>query len=277
MQDSDRDNQVMLPAPAEPSTSTVGGRTRELRVTSWTLLDLVSVWFVAATTIIFFGIASLSFLHFSKEIPRVSDIRDRGVAVKLERFNVFPHIHSNAAPAALVPAMTTLPSSVAKAIPRTSTTRGPATGNARPPESSGARPVSAPLPPGASEASGARHNSEPFLLGINEEAATPDESQGGALPTPAVPTQQRDQPFHEFETHHNQNVGLDGNNAVLREKTAVQSMPKSQSHNAAFWRYRLRKECGPIRDPALSADCVRSFSAQYPGTLNASPTVRRFY
>ena len=59
------------------------------------------------------------------------------------------------------------------------------------------------------------------------------------------------------------------NKAHLHAKwheTPAQNVRKSQSYdrllitNAAFRSSRVRKECGPIKDPALHDDCVGSFS-----------------
>jgi hypothetical protein len=119
----------------------------------------------------------------------------------------------------------------------------------RPPEVIGAQPVSEPLPPGASEGS-----------------ATADASLIGTVPTPPIPAEKRDPVFREMH----QSVHLGGDNAASHEKIPIKHMQQGQSHdhyfstNAAFWMYRLRKECGPIKYPALHGDCVRSFKAQYP-------------
>ena len=118
----------------------------------------------------------------------------------------------------------------------------------RPPEVIGAQPVSEPLPPGASEGS-----------------ATADASLIGTVPTPPIPAEKRDPIFREMH----QSVNLGGDNAASHEKIPIKHMQQGQSHdhyfstNAAFWRYRLREECGPIKYPALHGDCVRSFKAQY--------------
>ena len=117
----------------------------------------------------------------------------------------------------------------------------------RPPEVIGAQPVSEPLPPGASE------------------GATADASLIGTVPTPPIPAEKRDPVFREMH----QSVNLGGDNAASHEKIPIKHMQQGQSHdhyfstNAAFWMYRLRKECGPIKYPALHGDCVRSFKAQY--------------
>jgi hypothetical protein len=53
-------------------------------------------------------------------------------------------------------------------------------------------------------------------------------------------------------------------------ETPAQNVRKSQmydhlvSTNAAFRSYRMRKECGPIRDAELRANCVGSFSVYEP-------------
>jgi hypothetical protein len=119
----------------------------------------------------------------------------------------------------------------------------------RPPAVIGAQPVSEPLPPGASEGS-----------------ATADASLIGTVPTPPIPAEKRDPVFREMH----QSVNLGGDDAASHEKIPIKHVQQGQSHdhyfstNAAFWRYRLRKECGPIKYPALHGDCVRSFKAQYP-------------
>ena len=53
-------------------------------------------------------------------------------------------------------------------------------------------------------------------------------------------------------------------------ETPAQNVRKSQQYdhlvstNGAFRSSRVRKECGPIRDPALHASCVGSFNAYEP-------------
>jgi hypothetical protein len=53
-------------------------------------------------------------------------------------------------------------------------------------------------------------------------------------------------------------------------ETPAQNVRKSQSYdyllstNAAFRSSRMRKECGPITDPALRSACIGSFSAYEP-------------
>ena len=59
------------------------------------------------------------------------------------------------------------------------------------------------------------------------------------------------------------------NNAHQQGKwreTPAQNVRKSRQYdhllstNASFRAYRMKKECGPIKDPALRGDCIDSFN-----------------
>jgi hypothetical protein len=53
-------------------------------------------------------------------------------------------------------------------------------------------------------------------------------------------------------------------------ETPAQNVRKGQQYdhllstNAGFRTYRMKKECGPIKDPALRANCIGSFGAYEP-------------
>jgi hypothetical protein len=53
-------------------------------------------------------------------------------------------------------------------------------------------------------------------------------------------------------------------------ETPSQNVSKSQQYdyllrtNGTFRTYRMKKECGPIRDPGLRSSCIASFSAYEP-------------
>ena len=53
-------------------------------------------------------------------------------------------------------------------------------------------------------------------------------------------------------------------------ETPAQNVSKSQQYdyllgtNGNFRAYRMRKECGPIRDPGLRGSCIACFSAYEP-------------
>jgi len=67
----------------------------------------------------------------------------------------------------------------------------------------------------------------------------------------------------------------------IRAETPRQNVVKSQRYdrmletNRGFRNARMRKECGPITDPQLRADCLASFSRDEP--FVGSSTTRRSY
>ena len=60
------------------------------------------------------------------------------------------------------------------------------------------------------------------------------------------------------------------NPARKSHETPAQNVHKSRQYdyllrtNGGFRSYRVRKECGPIKDPALRGDCIASFSTYEP-------------
>jgi hypothetical protein len=245
-------------------------RPEEMWLRPSTLLGLVSFGLVGAATILFFSIASFSFLYTSEGTPRDSGIRDRGFEVEPVLSDSFSYVHANRPP---VPRETDLSGSAAGATVSIFPDRS-AAHDLRPPE------ISEPLPPSASEGSGTAQTrppeiSEPLPPSASEGSAIQDASLSGTAQTVPVPAAQRDEVFRGSAMHHDQTANL----GAPRVRMPIQNVQQGQSNdyyfstNAAFWIYRLRKECGPIKDRALHADCVRSFRAQYPGHY-ASPTRR---
>ena len=61
-----------------------------------------------------------------------------------------------------------------------------------------------------------------------------------------------------------------GHHHAKWHESPAQNVRKSQQYdylvatNGSFRAYRMRKECGPIRDPELRASCVGSFGAYEP-------------
>jgi hypothetical protein len=88
------------------------------------------------------------------------------------------------------------------------------------------------------DVSGLQPSSEQRWFGTSTVSATKEVSRGGTMPTLPIPASQREQVFREFEM-------------LL-------------SNYAGFRSSRVRKECGPIKDPALRSDCLGSFSAYEP-------------
>ena len=65
-------------------------------------------------------------------------------------------------------------------------------------------------------------------------------------------------------------VPTNGHHHAKWHESPAQNVRKSQQYdylvatNGSFRAYRMRKECGPIRDPELRASCVGSFGAYEP-------------
>jgi len=72
-----------------------------------------------------------------------------------------------------------------------------------------------------------------------------------------------------------------GASSPARAESAQQNVVHSQRYdrmletNRGFRKARMRKECGPITDPQLRADCLASFSQDEP--FVGSSTTRRSY
>lgn len=205
-----------------------------------TLLNLAGFGLAAVASIVFCGIAAFSFLYTSEEMPQTYEIRDRGVKLK--------PMHESG------PAAAELLGLGAEATVSDPPRDRPAVPDTPPREASGAQSRSDPASPGASEAS------------ATYEAAL----SGTASPPPRVSP--------GFRVQDDQTLKLDADDAASsHEEMPRQVIQPGKAHdnylrtNAAAWKYRLKKECGPIKDRVLYNDCFRSFRAQYP-TDDASLT-----
>jgi hypothetical protein len=109
-------------------------------------------------------------------------------------------------------------------------------------------------------------NSELLPPGVGATSATLDTSLSGAVPNFPDPAAQREQVFREFAMQYIQKPapGAPHRGGSMENQQHRQTYGYYFGNNVAFWIYRERKECGPIRDSALYGDCVRSFKAQYP-------------
>jgi hypothetical protein len=85
------------------------------------------------------------------------------------------------------------------------------------------------------------------------------------MPMLATSDKQRDQMFRDFEIRRNHPANLDEGSVAFRENAPAQHVQNRRfdyrllDFNATF-RYRVRKECGPIHDLALYHQCVATFS-----------------
>ena len=225
----------------------MANRTGRARPSLSTLLNLAGFGLAAAASIVFCVIAAFSFLYTSEEMPQTSEIRDRSVEVKL--------VHES------VPAEAELLGSGAEATFSGPPRDGPAVPDTPPREASGAQSPSEPAQASASEASAAY---EPALSGT----ASP----------PPIPADQPDRVSRGIQVQEEQTAKLGADDgASSHEEMPRQEIQQGKAHdyylrkNPAAWKYRLKKECGPIKDRVLYNDCFRSFRAQYP-TDDASLT-----
>ena len=221
----------------------MANRTGKSRPALSTLLNLAGFGLAAVASIVFCGIAAFSFLYTSEEMPQISEIRDRSVEVK--------PMHGSVAAAA------DLLGPGAEAALSDAPRDSPAVPNRRP-----------------REASGAQSASEPASL---EASATHEPALSGTASPPPIPADQAGWVSRGIRVQDDQTVKRDADDAASHEEVPRQVIQQGKSHdyylrtNAAAWKYRLKRECGPIKDRALYDDCFRSFRAQYP-TDYASPT-----
>jgi hypothetical protein len=126
-------------------------------------------------------------------------------------------------------------------------TQGPFTDETHPPELSGSQEVTVQPLSIAGETSGAQHAS------------------GAAIPMLATFDKERDQLFRDFAIQGNDHANLDEGIVTLHENAPAQRVRNRRFYNRlglhATFRYRVRRECGPIRDRALYEHCVSTFSA----------------
>ncbi|MBV8937162.1 MAG: hypothetical protein JO320_01430 [Alphaproteobacteria bacterium] len=106
--------------------------------------------------------------------------------------------------------------------------------------------------------------SKPLTPGVGEATAMQNASLNGTTPDSSDPSLLRDQIFRGFRVHDIPKATLGAPRLGLSMQYIQQRQTYSFSNDFDFWMYRIRKECGPITDQALHADCLRSFKAQYP-------------
>jgi hypothetical protein len=248
------------------------------------LLYLVSVGLVAAATIVLFSVASFSLLGTSQETLTGRPIDNSPTEDKLIG-TVVSYTDSYAAPvqAAPVQVQTKLPSlSEADNLP-SSTPVPPPSGMSR--VETVAEPTFEPPPDGeASAAVQTPHSSTrapsadetPELSGSQEAITQPlsiagaasaaQHASGATMPMLATSDRQRDQMFRDLEIQRNHHANLDEDSVALHENAPARHVRSRRfgdrllGLNGTF-RYRVRKECGPIDDPALYRHCVATFSA----------------
>jgi hypothetical protein len=212
------------------------------------LLQLVSIGLVAAATAILFSIASFSFLGAGPGTFTGSDTRNGGVEFNSMRYGSAPYTGGNAA---FVPAETTSPKPSFEPPPGSE-----ASASSREPLGAADGPAISAVETPRTNGSEGIADVPPRLAG--ETHAPVDASDRTVLAMPAAHEVRLDQPAQRDQA-----------DLLSDDKTPAQSARNEHdsgsplSPHAAF-RYRVKKECGPIiNDPVLYRHCVSTFGVHY--------------
>jgi len=219
------------------------------------LVFLVSIGFIGAAIITAFAIAAFSSLYTSNEM------QTRSSAVGWSEVNSIrsdPSLSTDGNTAPVKP--DTTPSRAdARALPPPSTPERPPAAEA--PMPAAPIPETTQLQPAGQPSSSSEGTLQPTLKLENNDAT----------PAPAFSGEAADRLFREFRAQQHQQVEPDSGIAASTPKTAAPSVRGSQSSeyrlgtNTDARKSRIRKECGPIKDPALHRDCIASFNVRDPG------------
>jgi hypothetical protein len=108
------------------------------------------------------------------------------------------------------------------------------------------------------------------IRSADEPSPSLEPSQATAANTTAViPDKDRDEMFHSFEMRQQKIISTGATaNPQYRKKSAMQDEGSGRPDNPALsrkaaFRSRVKRECGPIKDPALYHHCVASFGTHY--------------
>jgi hypothetical protein len=231
-------------------TSSLAKRPGGPRLGVGMLVYLASLGLIGAAVIICFAVASLSSLYIDDEMSLRPSAVHRGEA-NSTRPDLTPPSDDNVAP---VKPDTTSPSADASAPMPSS-----------PPQSS--PPVEAPMP----EAGPPQPAGQSSLPSEQALQPSPEAAPSAASPTPPPPGETPDQLFREFAIQRqHQKVAPD---AAITPSTVMPAAPSARDSQAYEYRFRtntpsrksiIRKECGPIKDPAVHRDCIAYFNLHYP-------------
>ena len=232
-------------------TSASAERTGEPRLAAGMIWYLVSLGLIAVAIIVVFAIASFSSLYGGKGIdPRA------GAADREEVSSIRPDLPpANEETAAPVKPDTSPPPPDASAL-------------LAPSPLPSAEAVEAPMP----EAGPLQPAGQPSSPGEAALQAKPEAAPEDATPTPSPPGELPGQLFRDFAIRQrHQQATPDPVTVAPIPKSAAPSARDRQSYeyrlrtNTDFRNSRVKKECGPITDPALHRHCVASFNIHYPG------------
>jgi hypothetical protein len=218
------------------------------------LVFLVSIGFIGAAIISAFAIAAFSSLYTGNET------QTRSSAVGWSEVNSIrpdPSLSTDGNAAPVKPDTTSSRADAPVLPPPSAPERPPAAETATP---EAPIPETTQLQPGGQPSSSSEGALQPTAKVENNDAA----------PAPPFSGEAADRLFREFRAQQHQQVEPDPGIAASTPKTAAPSVRGSQSSeyrlgtNTDARRSRIRKECGPIKDPALHRDCIASFNTRDP-------------
>jgi hypothetical protein len=251
------------------------------------ILHLIAFGLVAGMIAISFGFELYAILHFSRDTLEASRIGEAGIEFGYPRASIAPYTDR---PVVRAAAQADPPSSAGLRIRVPATVQDPPTSLAQP-DQPGSSEIFDPLPdwepepspttvqsPHASPRQLAPDKAPPVEADEPHAAAAVPIAQSvsvspnaSSTPSPAEPLPGKDRKrlFQDFQIQHVPRSRLDQATTTSRSTAPAEPVPSghsdqhSPSARAAF-RYRVRKECGPISDPELRRQCIRSFSTRHP-------------
>jgi hypothetical protein len=217
------------------------------------LVFLVSIGFTGVAIITAFAIAAFSSLYTHNKTQTRSSTVDWS-EVNSIRPDPSLSTDGNTAPVRL----DTTPSiAAAPALPPPSAPEHPPAAEAAMPE--------APIP----ETTQLQPTGQPSSSSEKAVQPTAQVEHNNATPAPPFAGESIDGLFREFRSQQHQQVEPDPGIAASTPKTAAPGVRSSQSSeyrlrtNNDARKSRIRRECGPIKDPALHRDCIASFNVHY--------------
>jgi hypothetical protein len=240
-------------------------RRKKAAVTGGTLLQLVCIGLVGAATIFLFSVASVSLLDDRLTGSRIGDdvfrYPDGNAAPPVGSMKFLPAVLPQAAATAEVPEIRgRKPGLDLASIDRDASTT---TSEAR---DVGLMPVPRNTKTQSTEASGSGQAAIERRP-IGEEMRAMAGASRRTAPS-EIPDEDSDELSRNIASQQRQPAKLDQGNLASDEKALAQDVPNQGVHHhslspdAAF-RSRVRKECGPINDPALHRHCVATFHIYY--------------
>jgi cytoskeletal protein RodZ len=217
------------------------------------LVFLVSIGFIGAAIITAFAFAAFSSLYTGNET------QTRSSTVDWSEVNPIPPDPSPSTDANAAPVKLDTTPSVAAASPMPAPSAPE-----RPPAAEAAMPE-APIP----ETTQLQPAGQPSSSSEGALQPTARVEPNDATPAPPFAGEAVDRLFREFRSQQHQQVEPDPGIAASTPKTTAPGARSSQSSeyllgtNTDARKSRIRKECGPIKDPSLYRECVATFNVHY--------------